>query len=212
MRIVFENTENFEIIATNHSSHHWEYDNYDTTAEILLNKDTESLYLRIKKVHVKLGLGEGVYPQKDELIPIGTLQKPELKDVRSMLKKHGYEQQKFSTHWEDEEGNRMSLSEFIKLRQPEKPERKLKHIKSPAEFQSQITTKQAPKYESDDIELVQYSDRSYAIFGSGTKAIKDQLKALGCKFNPFLKDPKTGEKRAGWIFSINKLDKVKELL
>lgn len=212
MRNFFENIENYEVIATNYSSYNWEYDNRKVTAQILLDKSTSELFLKIRKVHVKTGLGAGTYPQDLEFISVGTLQKPDLQLVRTLLKKHGYDQKKFSVHWKDEEGNKMSLGDMIKMHKPEKTKRVLKHIKSPEDFASQITTKESPKYESDDIELVQYSDRSYAIFGSGTKTIKDQLKELGCKFNRFLKDPKTGEKRAGWIFPSSKLDKVKELL
>jgi hypothetical protein len=207
---IFENKENFEVIATNHSSYNWEYDNSKVTAQILLDKsDNNTLYLKLRKVHVKTGLGAGTYPSDLEFIKIGTLQKADLALVRSLLKKHGYEQQKFSKFWEDEDGNRMSLTDMLKLR---KPKRVLKNIKSISDFDSQITTKQAPKYENEDVELIQYSEKSYALFGEGTKAIKDELKALGCKFNPFLKDPKTGAKRAGWIFPIGKLEQVKDLI
>lgn len=214
---VFEKQEiidpqhNYEVLASNYSSWSWEYDSCNTVALILLDKETTELYLRIKETHTKTGIGAGSRSEIKEFVNIGTLEKPNLAIVRSLLKKHGHDSNKFSIHWKDEEGNKMSLTELIKMHKPEKPKRVLKHIKSPEDFASQITTKQEPKYDSD-IELVQYSDKSYAIFGSGTKAIKDQLKELGCKFNPFLKDPKTGEKRAGWIFSISKLDKIKELL
>lgn len=132
------------------------------------------------------------------------MDKPSLASVRSLLKKHGHDANKFSVHWEDEEGNKMSLGDLLKLRKPVKPKRELKYIKP-------IETFKEPKIEKD-IELVQYSERSYAIFGEGTKAIKDELKTLGCKYNRFLTDPRTGEKKAGWIFSIGKLDKIKELL
>lgn len=38
------------------------------------------------------------------------------------------------------------------------------------------------------------------------------IKSMGCRFNKFLKDPKTGETRPGWIFPNYKLEKIKELL
>lgn len=209
---IFENFEDYEVIATNHSSWSWEYDSSDTIASILLDKETNELYLRIKETHTKTGIGAGSRSEIKEFVNIGTLQKPSLAIVRSLLKKHGHESNKFSIHWKDEEGNKMSLTELIKMHKPEKPKRVLKHIKSPDDFASQITTKQEPKYDNGDIELVQYSDKSYALFGEGTKGIKDQLRELGCKYNRFLTDPKTGEKRAGWIFSSSKLDKIKELL
>ena len=98
----------------------------------------------------------------------------------------------------------MNLTDLIEMNKPEKPEKPLKYIKTPEEFKQ-------PK-QKKDIELVQYSDRAYALFGEGTKDIKDELSKLGCKYNKFLTDPLTGEKRAGWICSIGKLDKVKQLL
>lgn len=58
-------------------------------------------------------------------------------------------------------------------------------------------------------EIVEYSEKSIAIFGD-TKSIKDELKALGGKFNPALKN--NGEKRAGWIFPKKQADKVRALL
>ena len=90
------------------------------------------------------------------------------------------------------------------MHKPEKIKPELKHIKPISKF------KEEPK--NKDIELVKYSDRSYALFGEDTKKIKDELNILGCKYNRFLTDPTTGQKRAGWICSIGKLDKVKELL
>lgn len=59
------------------------------------------------------------------------------------------------------------------------------------------------------LEIVDYSEKAIAVFGD-TKAIKDQLKDLGGRFNPALNY--NGEKRAGWIFSKEQADKVRELL
>lgn len=59
------------------------------------------------------------------------------------------------------------------------------------------------------LEIVDYSEKAIAVFGD-TKAIKDQLKDLGGRFNPALNYD--GEKRAGWIFSKEQADKVRELL
>ncbi len=58
-------------------------------------------------------------------------------------------------------------------------------------------------------EIVEYSEKSIAVFGD-TKSIKEELKALGGKFNPALKN--NGEKRAGWIFPKKQADKVRALL
>lgn len=61
----------------------------------------------------------------------------------------------------------------------------------------------------EGIEVVDYSEKAVAVFGD-TKAVKDQLKELGGRFNPSLNY--NGEKRAGWIFSKKQADKVKELI
>jgi hypothetical protein len=49
--------------------------------------------------------------------------------------------------------------------------------------------------------LIDYSEKAFAVLGD-TKPVKDQLKALGGKFNPHLKCG------AGWIFSKKKLNEV----
>lgn len=61
----------------------------------------------------------------------------------------------------------------------------------------------------EGLEIVDYSEKAIAVFGD-TKAIKEQLKELGGRFNPSLSY--NGEKRAGWIFSKKQADKVKELI
>lgn len=202
---LFESIEDeYEVLATNESSHSWEYDIWRSEAKILLDKNDNSLYLKITKVHIKTGIGSGTYPGKGEFIKIGNLQKADLKMVRELLKKHSYEQSKFSTFWEDNEGNKITLTDLLKTLKPEKQKKELKHIKSINYFDEPIKTK--------DIDLVKYSEYSHALFGEGTKAIKDQLSSLGCKYNKFLTDPKTGQKRVGWICSNKILDKVKKLI
>lgn len=61
----------------------------------------------------------------------------------------------------------------------------------------------------EGLEIVDYSEKAVAVFGE-TKAIKEQLKELGGRFNPSLNY--NGEKHAGWIFSKKQADKVKELI
>lgn len=61
----------------------------------------------------------------------------------------------------------------------------------------------------EGLEIVDYSEKAIVVFGD-TKAIKEQLKELGGRFNPFLNY--NGEKRAGWIFSKKQADKVRALL
>ena len=200
----YENITDYEVLGTNDSHWSWEDDSDSVTAKILLNKNDNSLYLKINKQHTKHGLGAGTYKKELEYINIGDFKKPKLALVRSLLKKHGHTRSRsgspFSTFWEDDEGNKMNLSDLIQINKPEPI--KLKHIKSISKFEEP----------EKDIELVKYSERSYALFGEGTKKIKDKLMAIGCRYNKFLKDPKTGNKRPGWIFSINKLDKIKEIL
>lgn len=62
---------------------------------------------------------------------------------------------------------------------------------------------------SDGLEVVDYSEKAIAIFGD-TKAIKEDLKALGGRFNPALNY--NGGKRAGWIFSKKKAEEVRKLV
>lgn len=61
----------------------------------------------------------------------------------------------------------------------------------------------------EGLEVVDYSEKAVAVFGD-TKAIKEQLKELGGRFNPSLNY--NGEKRAGWIFSKKKADEVRNLM
>lgn len=59
------------------------------------------------------------------------------------------------------------------------------------------------------LELVHYSDRAIALFGD-TKPIKDQLKAIGGRFNAHLQQ--NGKKIAGWIFSKSKEPELMKLI
>lgn len=61
----------------------------------------------------------------------------------------------------------------------------------------------------EGLEIVDYSEKAIAVFGD-TKAIKEQLKELGGRFNRSLNY--NGEKSAGWIFSKKQAEKVRELL
>lgn len=202
---IFEQVDldkNQEIIATNHSYYSWEYDSYTVDAYLILDRNDDSLYLKINKTHVKSGLGAGKF--KTELFngKVGTVNNAKLGLIRTLLKKFGMNQIKFSKHWEDEEGNKMSLTDLIS---EYKSEKKLKNIEPIKTYAPKRTTKK-------ELDLVKYSDRSYALFGEGTIKIKDKLSKIGGKYNPYLKDPRTGKKRPGWIFSINKLDKLKEII
>jgi hypothetical protein len=71
------------------------------------------------------------------------------------------------------------------------------------------STKATPETVSGDFIIVDYSEKALAVFGD-TKAVKDQLKALGGRFNPKLTHE--GQKKAGWIFSKSKEQEIRNLL
>lgn len=81
--------------------------------------------------------------------------------------------------------------------------------KSTAKEEKEGNTNVVEPVTVEGIEVVDYSEKAVAVFGD-TKAIKEQLKELGGRFNPSLNY--NGEKRAGWIFSKKQADKVKELI
>jgi hypothetical protein len=60
-----------------------------------------------------------------------------------------------------------------------------------------------------DFIIVDYSEKALAVFGD-TRPVKDQLKALGGRFNPKLTHNE--KKQAGWIFSKVKEQEVRNLL
>ncbi len=60
-----------------------------------------------------------------------------------------------------------------------------------------------------DYTIVDYSEKSVAIFGD-TKAIKDQLAALGGRFNKYL--TLNGHRQAGWIFPKSKENDLRRLV
>jgi len=59
------------------------------------------------------------------------------------------------------------------------------------------------------IEIAYYSEKAIALFGE-TKPHKDKLKALGCKFNPFLR--KDGKKAPGWIASKKRESEIRKFV
>lgn len=61
----------------------------------------------------------------------------------------------------------------------------------------------------NDVRMVDYSEKAIAVIGK-TYEIKDDLKALGGRFNKFL--TVDGKQVAGWIFSKSKQDEVSNLL
>lgn len=63
--------------------------------------------------------------------------------------------------------------------------------------------------QKNGVRMVDYSKNAVAVIGN-TYEIKDELKAIGGKFNRFLKID--GETVAGWIFSKNKESEISDLL
>ena len=70
------------------------------------------------------------------------------------------------------------------------------------------TIKEKPATNAN-FELVDYSEKALALFGD-TKPIKEQLKEIGGRFNPYLNY--NGQKRAGWIFSKSKAEQLKNII
>jgi hypothetical protein len=70
------------------------------------------------------------------------------------------------------------------------------------------TQKQTVKINGSFV-VVDYSEKAVAVFGD-TKAVKEELKTLGGRFNPFL--TREGQKQAGWIFPKTKKTEVESLL
>ncbi|MDF9831201.1 fusion protein [Parabacteroides sp. PF5-6] len=84
---------------------------------------------------------------------------------------------------------------------------RIKGLQSKSENPS--ITKQIQKADSLQFEIVDYSEKAIAVFGE-TRPIKDQLKALGGRFNPRLSYK--GGKRAGWIFATTKRAELNNVL
>lgn len=62
---------------------------------------------------------------------------------------------------------------------------------------------------SSDIQIVDYTERSIAVFGD-TRSYKEEFKLLGGRFNPRLHHD--GVREAGWIFPKSKLEDVEDML
>jgi hypothetical protein len=59
---------------------------------------------------------------------------------------------------------------------------------------------------------INYSDRSFVLFGEDTKTHKDLIKSLGGSWNRNLRNPITGERFGGWIFSNGRFNAVSNVL
>ena len=70
---------------------------------------------------------------------------------------------------------------------------------------------QTPTTPLNGLTLIDYSEKALAVCGD-TKPVKEQLKAIGGRFNAYLIHPATGEKFAGWIFSKKQCEALSHLL
>lgn len=85
-----------------------------------------------------------------------------------------------------------------------------------AELINSISPSKAPHsagaaVSTGEFTIIDYSEKAIALRGD-TKPIKDKLSSLRGRFNAHLKDPKTGEKFMGWIFSKKQRTEVENLI
>ena len=62
------------------------------------------------------------------------------------------------------------------------------------------------------MQLFNYSERSFVLFGEDTINHRDLIKSLGGRWNRNLTNPITGERFGGWIFSNGRLNTVSSVL
>ena len=104
-------------IATNESYYSWEYFSNTKTATVYLNDSNGALRLEIYEVVQDTGINaykrQGVIAKAN----IGTVDKPKLRNVASILKKHTLERSRasspFKRQWTAANGQKGKLSEII---------------------------------------------------------------------------------------------------
>lgn len=62
------------------------------------------------------------------------------------------------------------------------------------------------------MEIINYTEKSFVLFGEKSKEVKEELKQLGGRFNPNLTHPETKEKLSAWVFSKKALEKVQNFI
>lgn len=72
-------------------------------------------------------------------------------------------------------------------------------------------SKEPIEKKNSNIEVLDYSERALIILGD-TFSIKNKLLEIGCKYNKFLKHPKTGKITSAWICSKSKKNDVQSLI
>jgi len=208
---IFENISYDKLvpIATNEINWGWEDDSVHIKATVFFDPTgSGELFLSIRRVHTKHGLGAGKFPS--DVIsyePIGTIDKPDLRKVQQLLSKHKYGTSSraggggFKRQWTDNKGDNVALGKIIT---------NSRYLKM-SNLKNKLAKKHTPKTEIiEDIKIMKYG-RGYVVYGQGTKAIKDKLKQIGARFNFRLTHPVTKEKFVGWVISPSKLNDVKQL-
>jgi len=209
---LYENLEPSKLvpIATNEINWGWEDDSTHIKATVFFEPTgTNELFLSIRRVHIKQGIGAGQFPS--DLVsyePIGSIDKPDLRKVQQILGEHKLGSSSraggggFKRQWIDIKGDKLSLGKIIT---------NSRYLRM-TNLKNRLAKKHTPKTEPmEGVNIMKYG-RGYAVYGQGTKAIKDKLKQVGARFNFRLTHPETGEKFVGWVISPNKLEQVKELI
>lgn len=205
----FKLFEEFEddlvVVATNECYWSWEYDAQYRTAKILLNEKTNDLYLHIKSVHIKSGIGAGQFPKELAYEYVGKLSKPDLQKIQTLLTENNYSHEvRFKRQWTDINGNQMALSQILKLHNNRF--NKIVNL-------NKVSKERERDEQSNEIRIAPYKGGAwYVIYGPGTFAIKDEIKNnLYGLFNKFLDKP-NGGKFAGWLIRPGMLDAAKKLI
>jgi hypothetical protein len=86
-----------ELLATNESSYHWEYDTMIYYAMLFVNTNTEELRLVITHTHIKSGLGKGEQTERVLQLLVGTVSSPNKGAIRQALTKYGYKRSRSET-------------------------------------------------------------------------------------------------------------------
>jgi hypothetical protein len=63
-----------------------------------------------------------------------------------------------------------------------------------------------------DLNLVKYSEKAVAVFGTSTYAFRKSLGEVGGTFNKYLTNPNTNEREAGWIYAAYKQPQLQKLV
>lgn len=68
------------------------------------------------------------------------------------------------------------------------------------------------KTNNKELNIIEYSEKSFVVFGSDTKTYREQLKSLGGRFNGHLKERENFPGGPAWIFPNKHYDNVKDFV